>query len=81
MRPTGSVLGVLILGTFSIVLSMAQPAAAKDDLPYPWCALKGDPECTFMTLQQCEESANGRGICEANPYLSDRDEGAGQRGR
>jgi len=56
------------------------PAAARDDLPYPWCAVKGDPECIFMTFQQCEESVNWHGLCETNPYLAQPDNEATRRG-
>lgn len=58
-----------MLGTFLIVLAQPMPAAAKDDLPYPWCAVKGDPECTFMTLHQCEESASGAEYAKQIPIF------------
>jgi hypothetical protein len=66
-----------------VVLWAAQPAAAvaKDDLPYPWCALKGDPECTFMTFQQCEESVDWHGVCESYPNLPPPNAGTVRRAR
>ena len=50
-------------------LATSAPAAAQD---FPWCVqgrgvgVPGD--CSYMTLDQCQASASGRGLfCNRNP--------------
>jgi hypothetical protein len=61
---------IATLGLFAVTLGVGRPLPARaQESPYPWCAVKDDPECIYMTFQQCEESVDWHGICENNPNL------------
>jgi hypothetical protein len=60
----------LALGIFAAALATGQPSplAAQDVAqPYPWCSVGENPQCYFMTRQQCEETVDYHGFCDKNP--------------
>ena len=42
--------------------------ARSAEISYPWCLQGSSLRCYYLNRQQCEESADFRGICERDPF-------------
>jgi hypothetical protein len=57
----------MIVGGLLAALTGAQPAPAMADVWYPWCLHGETSRCYYTSREQCEQSADYRGICYPNP--------------
>ena len=57
----------MIAGGLLVALTGAQPAPAMADVWYPWCLHGETSQCYYTSREQCEQSADYRGICYPNP--------------
>jgi len=71
-------LTVLTLGLFVAALGAGQHAMA-DGASYPWCVSGENLQCWYTTRQQCEETVDYHGFCEANPDYTSQGNDASRR--
>jgi hypothetical protein len=57
----------MIAGGLLAALTGVQPAPAIADVWYPWCLHGETSQCYYTSREQCEQSADYRGICYPNP--------------
>lgn len=62
----------LLLATLGLVLlsALSAPTAARAEIIYPWCLSGGGgltDHCDFATYAQCQQTADGYGVCSPNP--------------
>jgi hypothetical protein len=72
-------LTIVTFGIFAPALRISRPTPAiAQAQSYPWCVSGENPQCYYMTRQQCEEEVDYHGFCVTNPdyRASDR---SGQR--
>lgn len=55
------------LASAAMALGSGLTAHSAQAQEYPWCVNhRGSQDCSYVTREQCQASASGWGICEAN---------------
>jgi hypothetical protein len=75
------VLAAFAMGGAALVGEQTTPAAAQEDVSYPWCTQGSALHCYYMNRQQCEETVDYHGFCVTNPDYRAPGGDAGRRGQ